>query len=384
MTKMRAATGTEGERVVLISGHHDYRTAKRASIHHVADALTGCGFEVSFISTRFSWLSRYAGRDSRLFLWNKANRVEVVNGIQCLLWRTSLHPFRSGNRLADAVLGRLFAAYANLPNAHFDRLVTEADYLIIEAGIPAIYLRRLRRLNPAAKIICYCTDRPDVVGTHPFVRQILIEDQHLVDHFVLRSRAMADYFTFVAGQLYHAGYGINPDEFENIGPSPYRTSGKTAVSVGSMLFDESFFDVAAPAFRDLQFHVIGADAEVEPGPNLHAHPEMSYADTLPFVKHASIGVAPYRAAPGGEYLADSSLKLAQFEYFGMPAVCPHFAVGQSGARIGYEPGDAQSIRNAVERALTLVGKVEPRDFPDWSEVAMRVLTPTAYPDTALN
>ena len=384
MTKMRAATETEGQRVVLISGHHDYRTAKRASIHQVADALTGCGFDVSFISTRFSWLSRYAAKDSRLFLWDKANRVEVVNGISCLLWRTSLHPFHSNNRLADAVLGRLFAAYANLPNAHFDRLVTGADYLIIEAGIPAIYLRRLRRLNPTAKIICYCTDRPDVVGTHPFVRQKLIEDQHLVDYFVLRSRAMADYFSFVPGRLYYAGYGINRGEFEGIGPSPYRNGGKTAVSVGSMLFDESFFDVAAPAFRDLQFHVIGADAEVEAAPNLHTHPEMPYADTLPFVKHASIGVAPYRPAPGGEYLADSSLKLAQFEYFGMPAVCPHFAVGRSSTRVGYEPGDPQSIRDAVETALTLVGKVEPRDFPDWSEVAMRILQPTAYPDTALD
>jgi 2-beta-glucuronyltransferase len=368
----------------LISGFHDYRTAKRASIHQIAHALAERGYDVSFISTRFSWLSRRRGTDSRLFLWDKSNQVEVVDGVRCFLWRTGLHPFHSGNRLGDAVLGTLFPAYANLPNAQFNDLVSKADYLIIEAGLPAIYLRRLRRLNPAAKIICYCTDRPDVVGSHPFVRQRMIDDQHLVDWFVLRSRAMKGYFNFVPGPLYHAGYGIDPKEFETIGPSPYPNGERAAVSVGSMLFDEQFFAAAAPAFPDLQFHVIGAGTELQGAPNLHAHAEMAYADTLPFVKHSAIGIAPHRAATFGEYLADSSLKLAQFEYFGMPAVCPHFAVGNSTARVGYEPGDPHSIRSAVAAALALVGKIEPRSFPTWAEVAMRVLNPPAYPDTVVN
>jgi 2-beta-glucuronyltransferase len=381
---MRAGLGADAKRVVLISGYHDYRTAKRASIHQIARALAECGYDVSFISTRFSWLSKRRGNDSRLFLWDKANQVEIVDGIRCLLWRTAMHPFSSGNRLGDALLGTLFPAYAELPSATFDDLVSQADYLIIEAGIPAIYLRRLRRLNPGAKIICYCTDRPDVVGSHPFVSQRMAEDQHLVDWFVLRSRAMADYFNFVSGPLYYAGYGIDPEEFESIGPSPYDNGERAAVSVGSMLFDEQFFAAAAPAFPDLRFDVIGAGTELQGGPNLHNHSEMPYADTLPFVKHAAIGIAPYRAAPGGEYLADSSLKLAQFDYFGLPAVCPHFAVGDSTGRVGYEPGDPQSIQAAVATALGLVGKTEPRSFPTWSEVAMRVLNPGAYADTLVN
>jgi 2-beta-glucuronyltransferase len=379
-----ASLGAEAKRVVLISGYHDYRTAKRASIHQIAHALARSGYDVSFIATRFSWLSRRRGTDSRLFLWDKANQIEVVDGIRCLLWRTSLHPFHSRNRLGDAFLGTLFPAYAELPSAIFDDLVSQADHIIIEAGVPAIYLRRLRRLNPAATIICYCTDRPDVVGSHPFVRQRMIDDEHLVDYFVVRARAMAEYFNFVSGPLYRVGFGINPEEFANIGPSPYHDGDRAAVSVGSMLFDEQFFAAAAPAFPDLQFQVIGSGTELQGPPNLHVHAEMPYADTLPFVKHAAIGIAPYRAAPGGEYLADSSLKLAQFEYFGLPAVCPHFAVGDSAARVGYEPGDPQSIQAAVTKALALVGKVEPRSFPTWSEVAVRVLNPAAYPDTLVN
>ncbi|CAA9526788.1 MAG: Xanthan biosynthesis glucuronosyltransferase GumK [uncultured Sphingomonas sp.] len=370
------------QRVVLISGYHDYRTPKRASIHQIADGLVRCGYEVAFISTRFSNLSRTKG-DSRLFLWDKANEVVTVNDVQCLLWRTTLHPFRSSVGPLDTLMGRLFPAYSNLPSSEFDQLVSYADYIVFEAGVPGIYLRRLRRLNPAAKIICYCTDRPDTVGSHPFVGRRLMEDQQLVDHFILRSSMMADYFGFARGRLYRTGFGIHEPEFENIGPSPYAVGSQAAVSVGSMLFDETFFDVAAPAFPDLQVHVIGSGADLQPAPNLRVHPEMPFADTLPFVKHASIGIAPYRPAPAANYLADTSLKLAQFEYFGIPAVCPHFAVGTSSSRIGYEPGNEQSIRDAVKAALALTGKTESRSFPDWSEVAMRVLEPQAYADASL-
>jgi 2-beta-glucuronyltransferase len=365
------------QRVVLISGYHDYRTPKRASIHQIADGLVRCGLSVAFISTRFSNLSRTKG-DSRLPLWNKANRVEKVNEIECLLWRTGLHPFRAGIRAWDNLMGRLFPVYASLPNEDFDRIVSEADYIVIELGIPVIYLRRIQSLNRQAKVVCYCADRLDTVGSHPFVRNRLVEDQHLVSHFILRSPAMAEYLECASGRLFHAGFGIDHGQFGSVGPSPYAAGSQTAVSVGSMLFDHSFFAAAGPAFPKLQFHVIGSGTRFKPTPNVHVHPEMPFASTLPFVKHASIGIAAYRPAPAAEYLADTSLKLAQFEYFGVPAVCPHFAVGSCPSRIGYEPGDEQSIRQAVEAALALAGRIEPRSFPDWSEVAMRVLEPRAY------
>src|SRR4028118_165776 len=101
---------------VIITAFHDYRTAKRASIHQVSDGLAEAGCEVAFISTRFSWLSRRVG-DSRLFLWNKANRVETVNGVHCLLWRTSIHPFRSDNRFVDQLNARFYPIFAELPNS---------------------------------------------------------------------------------------------------------------------------------------------------------------------------------------------------------------------------------------------------------------------------
>jgi 2-beta-glucuronyltransferase len=110
---------------------------------------------------------------------------------------------------------------------------------------------------------------------------------------------------------------------------------------------------------------------------------MPFHDTLAYLKHATAGVAPYHNAPGTEYLAESSLKLAQFEYFGLPSVCPSFAAGDNHARFGYQVGEADSMRRATGRALSMAGKMSPRSFKTWSEVAARVLSPRDYADTLI-
>ena len=109
---------------------------------------------------------------------------------------------------------------------------------------------------------------------------------------------------------------------------------------------------------------------------------MAFAATLPFLQHAAFGVAPYRDADTPRYLIDTSLKLRQFGLFGIPAVCPHFAVGEVPGRFGYVQGDPASIRTAIERALS---NREPiiDDSPGWSAVVDRILWPQDHPDTRL-
>jgi 2-beta-glucuronyltransferase len=183
--------------------------------------------------------------------------------------------------------------------------------------------------------------------------------------------------------MYKAGFGINPEEFAVVGPTPYAPDEKVVVSVGSMLFDPSVVQIAASKFPELQFHVIGPGIEFDAGPNIHIHAEMPFEQTLAFVKHASVGLAPYAPVEGSDYLAESSLKLMQFEYFGLPSVCPDFAVGSSPNRIGYVPGDGGSITRAISRALSMVGQIEPRSFPSWEEIALQVIEPKRHAATLL-
>jgi 2-beta-glucuronyltransferase len=365
-----------GPKVVILSAFQDYRSRKRASIQHVADGLVRSGYDVSFISTRFSYLSKRTG-DSRLFLSSQANRVETVNGVRCFLWRTLLHPFGSKRASINAVMAPFFSIYSNLPNRVFDKLIQEADFVVVESGVAVIYLQRIRRLNGRAKIIYYAADRLDTVGAHPYVQRQLEAASELISHVCLRSSAMKDGFRWAAGRLFKAEFGINKDDFLDIGPSPYGT-GAHAVSVGSMLFDASYFQRVAEHHPDVTFHVIGCGANFSAAKNVCIYPEMKFKDTLPYLNHATIGIAPYKSGVGVEYLAESSLKLAQYEYLGLPAVCPNFAAGGRSARFGYDENDTASMVEATRSALAAAGTVGRRDFPTWEEVGSRMLSPETY------
>ena len=372
---------TTTKNIVLLSAYHDYRTAKRASIHQIARAMADLGHEVAFISMRFSHLSRWKG-DSRLALTDRSNRIELTDGIKCYLWRTMFHPFASANTFVNSAMGAFFRLYAETPNRTVDRFLSAADYVIIESSAAAIFVRRIKRLNPRAHIIYYATDLLDTVGAHPFVRDQLEKDGALIGHVSMRSPRMMDNFNWAGDRRYRAEFGVDVSEFSDIGRTPYQNV-LNVVSVGSMLFDASFFDAVAPAFPDIMFHVIGCGVKFSPSKNVIIYDEIRFRDTLPYLKYATVGVAPYRHAPGTEYLADSSLKLAQFEYFGLPAVCPDFAVGTNATRCGYRVNDDESMRMALGRALEMVGKVPPRQFQTWEDVAVRVLTPQEFADTSI-
>ncbi len=367
--------------ILILSAFHDYRTPKRASIQAIADALHRLGHHVSFLSTRFSLISRKTG-DSRLFLWDKANRPEVVGGIECFLWKTMFHPFNARNKGLNWLTGLLFPLYAQWPGRYFEMALRKSDYVIIESSVAAIFLKRIRRLNPHAKIIYYATDRLDTHGAHPYVMRALARHGNVIDHCSVRSAQMIFDFDWSNGRIFLAPFGIRAEDFGTIGPSPYR-SDLNAVSVGSGLFDPDFFIRVAPLFPHVAFHVIGCGTEFEAPENVHIYPEMPFLATLPYLKHATIGLAPYRSAPASDYIADTSLKLAQFEYLGLPSVCPKFAAGNRPYRLAYQIGDTLSMKQAVNAAIALSGNIEPRSFLSWEEVALRILDPDSYPDVLI-
>lgn len=369
------------QKVVILSAFQDYRTRKRASIQHIADGLVAAGHDVAFVSTRFSRLSRRTG-DSRLFLADRANRIERVNGVACYLWRTPLHPFATGHRIVDRLMVPAYDMFGRWPDGTVDRLLGEADVVIVESSVAVVFLRRIRRLNPRCRIVYYAADRLDTVGAHPYLQRRLEMDAALIDAVCVRSSRMAAHFGWAADRLYRASFGINEADYRDGGANPY-TAPRNAVSLGSMLFDPGYFQAVAPHFPDVTFHVIGCGEHFPAPDNVLIYPEMPFAETLPYLRHATIGIAAYRDAVGVEYLAESSLKLAQFEHFGIAAVCPDFAAGDVASRSGYRPADGGSMRRATERAFAQAGTVTPTRFPSWQDVASRVLVPSDFPENRL-
>jgi 2-beta-glucuronyltransferase len=117
------------------------------------------------------------------------------------------------------------------------------------------------------------------------------------------------------------------------------------------------------------FHVIGSKQKHDFPTNVVQYDEMPFLETTKYVMNATIGIAPYRAIEGGEYLADSSMKMRQFGYAGLPAVCSNFAAGDVPRRFGYDPLKPETMIAATAAALE-AGKVkEPIDCLDWSQIA---------------
>jgi len=114
-----------------------------------------------------------------------------------------------------------------------------------------------------------------------------------IDYICLLAAKMASNFAWAGNKRFLVPLGIHPPDFEEIGPSPYSAQ-LNAVSVGSMLFDPGFFLYAAAEFPHIEFHIIGCGTTFAAPNNVHIYSEMPFKDTLPFVKHASFGIAAYK------------------------------------------------------------------------------------------
>jgi 2-beta-glucuronyltransferase len=203
-----------------------------------------------------------------------------------------------------------------------------------------------------------------------------------MDAVVMVARAMAKSLPATASTSF-VPHGLDPSLDALGDPSPY-DRGNHVVSVGSMLFDPEFFITASHAFPDLTFHVIGSGhpRHARYGSNVLVYDHMPYDLTIRYIKHAHIGVAPYRGDPVPDYLADSSMKMMQYDFFGLPTVCPHSVTGDYGGRFGYTPGNAESIHAAISKALR-APHVRTRHILNWSEVTDRLLQPEDYADTCV-
>jgi 2-beta-glucuronyltransferase len=363
--------------VVFVSAVHDFRTLRRGSIQALASAMAKMGHAVTFVSVRFSLLSLIKG-DSRSFLWRKANTPELVNGVVCHLWFTFIHPFQSKNRFFELLFRPHYSLHKRLKNRFVDRCFRNADFIVIESGQGILFAGRARRLNPSAKIIYRASDKLSTIGASEILQAELEKNADIFDWFCLLSADMADEFAWAREKTFCVPLGIDPEDYRNNGPNPY-VAPINAVTVGSMLFDPSFFQTAAVLFPAIQFHLIGCGVEFDAPQNVRLYDEMAFKDTLRYIEHASFGIAPYRDTKGADYLATSSLKLKQYEYMGIPAVCPVFAVGQSRNRFGYAPADKPSIECAINEALNSAFVAVPAPL-SWKDLAVRLLDPQRYPD----
>ncbi|NWK79443.1 glycosyltransferase [Aquitalea sp. LB_tupeE] len=364
----------------LMISRHDYRSKRKANVHFIAEEMAKLG-PTRFFSSSFSHLAKLK-KDQRLVLWNRANQVENIDGVDCYLWKTLLHPVRS-SPLLEPAMNLFFKLYLASAPEIFKQWVCESSVIILESGGPEIFFPLIKKLNPSVKVIYICSDPLWAINTPAFAVRALQRDYPSYDGIRIPSRILKSEFP-LSDKVHFIPHGIEKQALATDKGSPYK-AGKNIVSVGNMLFDPGFFQIAAPAFPDVQFHIIGGGPRAEAlseFPNVTVYGEMPFADTLPYIKYADAGVAPYQADMVAPYLTDTSMKLMQYGFYGLPAICPTVVEGGKSLRFGYEPDDAASIKNAVSNGLS-AKHVGDENILTWSEVLLRILNPDEFSDTAL-
>lgn len=365
----------------LILSAHDYRSPRKAGIHFVAAELVKLG-TTRFFSLHYSQLSKLKA-NPRLSLDTCANQKGFApDGVECYLWRTLIHPFSLRAPALAPLEAIMFRYYTARPSPVLVEWVREADVIFFESGMAPVFFDQVRRHNPKARTIYIASDDLDSIRAAHFVKRTFARVAPSIGTICLKAPGMS--VTVANGPnvcVIPHGFDFSVDEHAD--PSPY-PEGVHAVSVGSMLFDADFFTVASREFPQLQFHVIGSGTGRRPGygDNVQVYDEMPHRLTLPYIKHATIGIAPYRAEGLPPHLGETSLKLIQYDHFKLPAVCPQTTVNHCSNRFGYVPGEQASIVNAIKQALD-APRVSTRRHLRWSEVVQRMLDPVAYDDTRL-
>lgn len=363
---------------VLFLTRHDYRARRKVNIHFFADHLVNrC--KVRIFSFGFSWLSRVK-RDARSELWELSNKVENHKGVDCYLWRTLLHPVNLRTKLLQPLEKLFFSLYVSMVPSTLKEWIKESDLIIVESGFAIMLMRLCKQLNPNATLAYMSSDSLETISCAPTIINEFYAASDRLDYAIITSMLMKPEMP-KGVTTYLVPFAQDKSILQHVDPSPY-AGGINIVSVGDMLFDRTFFEIAAEAYPEVTFHVIGGATHADPltAKNIVKYDEMPFLKTIPYIKHANAGVAPYNGRKVSPFLMDTSMKLMQYGFLKVPAICPQTVVGPYGGRFGYTPGDKKSIIAAVKNALNC-GEFAERPTLSWEEVTDRVINPKAYPET---
>jgi 2-beta-glucuronyltransferase len=345
----KAGAGSTDKNCFLVLSAHDYRSPRKAGMHFITDELVKRG-HTRFFSLRYSHLSRHTS-DPRLSLDKEANRVGVHNGVECYLWKTFIHPFNTRRRWLRLAEELMYFWYSRGNNQILRQWIKEANIIFLESGVAPIFFDLIKRLNPEAKIIYRVSDALETINVANYVHETFERVAKDINTIVVPSTALVE-TTPSKHNLAFIPQGIDYSIADKADPSPYG-EGIHAVSLGSMLFDPEFFVVASQRFPNIHFHIIGSGHPHHPGygKNVTVYGEMPFAQTLPYIKHAQLRIAPYNSTNLPAYLRDTSLKLMQYDFFKLPSICPTFIAADYPNRFGYTIGDGDSMEQAIKRAL---------------------------------
>ncbi|MFK0163472.1 polysaccharide biosynthesis protein GumK [Rhizobium sp. NPDC090279] len=380
MANWKVELGTSGaqprRKIVILTSHAFLRGYRKASIHFIASCWAQQGHEVYFLTIGHSWLTLLKDRSRfRALSQDQANRFQTVAAnLRAGAYLPPLHAFSSSNRFlnaANAVLFRLYGSYFPTFARH---AIANADLVLVESGSALAFFDKVKKLNPRACTLYFCRDLLRTIGAAPALQDIQAREITRFDAVCVPSERLGAMLP-PGGRVRVIPQGVDATLFDREQPSPYPPGSRNAISIGNMLFDQTSIAAMAAAAPDVDFHVFGATWDGWVRPNITIYGERDFESIVPYLQHADFGVAPYRLTADEVYLAESSLKLAQYSYCGLPILLPDLVPFTRANGIAYRLDGEVAWREKIEAALAMRRSAAFREgIMTWDEVAQQTLS----------
>ena len=361
-------------KILFISSHAFLPSTRKTSVHFVSQALADRGHAVSTVSVGFSTLTYLKDRSLyRSLASAQKNRfVEQSPGYRSACYMPLFHPFSTQNPTLNRATGWFFRLYGQVLPHFLKEELRSADAVFLEGGTSLCLFDAIRRCKPEILLIYFRRDHLDSIGASSYLTEVEQRIAPLFDHVCVPSPCMARRLP-ARSKVTYLPQGIEKRAFDLCRTSPYPRNSRNAVVVGNMLFDKDAVIAMAASAPDVCFHLFGSGiCGPFPG-NVKVYGERPFGETVPFIKFADFGIAPYKMSKRERYLVQSSLKLIQYSYCLLPIVAPDLLSGSRANLIVYRQDGEDDWATVIGRALEAKRSTAwNKGILSWTDVAMRV------------
>ncbi len=361
------------KKVILVSGHF-YESKRKAGFHLIADAFVDSGYSVIFVTAPCSHLFKLKKHYSKDLNFAKNKLVKHSINMQSYVHFTLFHIANLRSSIANYLTRYLFKIYQSFSFKNLENSVKEADFVIFESTPGLFLFTKFKNLNKKAKFIYRVSDDFEILNAHSSLikyEEDVLKDFDLVSvpsQYIYDKLRKKDSATNIKLQ-YH---GINKELYEEKYDSPYQKGSTNAVFIGITKLDYNFLQYAANAHENITFHIIGPLEKRVKRNNIIYYGEIPFVETIPYVKHADIGLHTLEYSNGAESFTDS-LKVHQYTYCELPIIAPEFLRTKRDNTFYYK--DKNDISNAVSECLKYKknNKVFKNNTITWIELQQKLI-----------
>ena len=351
---------------------------RKTGMVYWAETLSDLGWQADMVTVQLSRLTGLMNRERLAAYPADAVNVWRDRGVRRrgFIWVPPVHPQRLPRVVLDPLVRLAAGVYAaSLPAAILDA-ARQADLIVIESTAAVALFERLKRAAPRARFVYCASDRLVPNGMAAVLQDILTATAPRYD--LIRVPAGSMVADFPAGtNVAHIAHGVDRAAFAVRQPSPYPPGTTNLVVAGDGAYDPATTAAIADALPEATVHLFGRMSRDALGSRSNAvfHGEIAFAALVPYLQHASVGLAPYLDRPNRNYFAESSLRQLQYRLCGLPIVLPGFAAPAPRAwHYLYDAADPATAGPAARAALGYDrSQSDDSDVLDWRQVIAEVL-----------